>query len=47
MAVGHDDQFFNVLQCHFTRYVRIQDKLIVQYYMMTIYRSQHTGVSLW
>ena len=36
---GYDDQFFNVLQCLkqltlATRYVRIQDKLIVQYFVI-------------
>ena len=34
---------------YFTRYVAIQDKMIVQYLVISIYncRSQHAGGSLW
>ena len=31
---------------HFTRYVAIQDKLIKQYFVITIYRSQHARIKV-
>ena len=51
MRSGHDDHF--LMKCcnaksnslYQVQYVRIQDKFIVQDFVITIYRSKHAGVS--